>query len=127
MVDCINRSAMTEDLKNKFEAMKEMQLYSNAQVCERLIAYVENFPSAEVVKHGCWMYGETGNPFVVEVYCPWCGKSALYHEEDERPVESEFCPHCGTVMDASCADPSWPFYEASLKQKTRKETKEREK
>lgn len=120
-IDCISRGAIIEELKLKLKAMREMQLHSNAQVCERLISFVENFPSAEVIKHGCWMYGETENPFVVEIYCPWCGKPALYHEEDERPVESEFCPHCGTVMDAANADPSWPFYEMSLKQKLKKE------
>ena len=71
-------------------------------------------------RHGCWMYGETNNPFVVEVYCPWCGKPALYPDEEDdntRPLETDFCPHCGTVMDAANADPSWPFYSMSLKQK----------
>lgn len=85
-----------------------------------------NKPSSEDIKHGCWMYGETDNPFVVEIYCPWCGKPALYPSEEEddgcRPLETEYCPHCGVVMDAESADPSWPFYEISLKQKNIKET-----
>lgn len=118
MNDFINRKAMIEDLETRLNGMNEMKLYNNAHNVERFIHYVEGFPSAEAkeVKHGCWMYGETDNPFVVEIYCPWCGKPALYQEEDERPVESDFCPHCGTIMDAPCADPSWPFFKNSLKQ-----------
>lgn len=81
------------------------------------ISMLKNAPTADVaeVNHGCWMYGETENIHTIEIYCPWCGKPALYPEEDDRPEETEFCPHCGAIMDAPCADPSWPYYNASLK------------
>lgn len=70
---------------------------------------------AEPVRHGQWMYGETNNPFITEIYCPWCGKPTLYPEDEDRPLETEYCPHCGAKMDAERVDPAWPFYEASLK------------
>ena len=64
----------------------------------------------------CWMYGETDNVFTCEIYCPMCGKPALYPEEEDRPLETDFCPHCGVQMDESVpCDPNWPFYEMSLK------------
>lgn len=115
--DHISRAEMLADLRTKAESMEEMQLHENTKIAKRMIQYVEGFPVTreDRVKHGQWMYGETDNPFITEIYCPWCGKPALYPEDEDRPLETEYCPHCGAKMDAERADPAWPFYEASLK------------
>ena len=58
-------------------------------------------PSADVVpaKYGEWistpeMWGE----FDVRYYCSKCGKSAIINNS-ERYVLSDYCPHCGAIMD----------------------------
>ena len=81
------------------------------------MTYIEGFPGEEKPgeRRGHWLYGETerGN---LEIYCPWCGKPALYPEEGDRPLETPFCPHCGAIMDESVPfDPSWPFAQMSLR------------
>lgn len=92
--------------------MNETQLYNNAKIAQRMIGYVENFPATgqPVEKRACWMYGETDNVFFVEIYCPICGELAMYPEEEDRPLETPFCPHCGTPMNDDVPfDPSWPY------------------
>ena len=118
MNDHISRQAMLTDLKAKQESMKEMQLHDNAKIAERMISYVEGFPAAEKPgeRRGHWLYDCTGPWGSLEIYCPWCGKPALYPEEEDRPLETPFCPHCGVIMDESVPfDPSWPFAKMSLK------------
>lgn len=120
--DHISRAEMLADLKTKFGAMKEAHLHDNAKIAKRMIDYVEGFPTAknDGVRHGQWLYGGvTGNVFLVEIYCPWCGKPALYPDDEDRPLETDYCPHCGAKMDATKPDPAWPFYDASLKEKTK--------
>lgn len=119
--DLISRAEMLADLKAKAEAMDKTHLPENAKIAGRMIQYLEGFPAAggDGVRHGQWMYGETDNVFITEIYCPWCGKPAMYPEDEDRPLETPFCPHCGAIMDATKPDPSWPFYDASLKEKSK--------
>ena len=116
MKDHISRQEMLADLNAKLEAMNEKQLYNNAKIAQRMISYVESFPSAENLgeKRACWMYGGSDNVFRTEIWCPLCGELAMYPEEEDRPLETPFCPHCGVIMDDHVSyDPSWPYYEMS--------------
>lgn len=119
MDDHISRQEMLADLKAKRDAMNEEQLHNNAKLAQRMINYVESFPSAKkpVEKRACWMDGEVpNNVFLIETWCPICGEMAMYPEDEDRPLETPFCPYCGTIMDAAVPyDPSWPFYEMPKK------------
>jgi len=91
----------------------------NAKSAQRAINYVESFPPTE--KRARWMFDGTdpNNVFLTETWCPICGELAMYPEDDDRPLETPFCPHCGTPMDDTVPwDPSWPFYDLPKKRKT---------
>lgn len=55
MDDHISRQEMLADLKAKRDAMNEEQLHNNAKLAQRMINYVESFPSAKkpVEKRAC--------------------------------------------------------------------------
>ena len=51
------------------------------------------------VKHGEWMsVPETWGAFDIRYYCSECGKDAIINN-NERYVLSDYCPHCGAIMD----------------------------
>ena len=125
MDDYISRQEMLAELKAKRNAMNEVQLYNNAQIAQRMMDYVESFPAVKepVQKRACWMDGEVpNNVFLIETWCPICGEMAMYPEDEDRPLETPFCPYCGTIMDnAVHYDSSWPFYEMPKKRMKKKQ------
>lgn len=93
MSDYIRREDAVDTIKKNF---KYLPGYMNAT-----INYIKELPSADVVpaKYGEWistpeMWGE----FDVRYYCSKCGKSAIINNS-ERYVLSDYCPHCGAIMD----------------------------
>lgn len=51
------------------------------------------------VKHGEWMsVPEVWGSFDIQYYCSECGKDAIINNS-ERYVLSDYCPHCGAIMD----------------------------
>ena len=51
------------------------------------------------IKHGEWIsVPETWGAFDIRYYCSECGKDAIINN-NERYVLSDYCPHCGAIMD----------------------------
>ena len=51
------------------------------------------------VKHGEWIsVPEMWGVFDIRYYCSECGKDAIINNS-ERYVLSDYCPHCGAIMD----------------------------
>ena len=72
-----------------------------AQGARAMAIVVEQMPPANVIeiKHGEWISTpEMWGAFDVRYYCSKCGKDAIINNR-ERYVLSDYCPHCGAIMD----------------------------
>lgn len=63
---------------------------------EAAIVCVEHAPTVEERKHGHWKFVANMLPYHI---CSVCGSRALFDENSYDTVMSNYCPHCGTVMD----------------------------
>ena len=62
---------------------------------------IESLEPADVteITHGEWMSApEIWGMFNARYYCSKCGKDAIINNS-ERYVLSDYCPHCGAIMD----------------------------
>ena len=68
---------------------------------KKVIEHLERMPSADVVpvEYGEWIgVPEIWGSFDSRYYCSKCGKDAIINNS-ERYVLSDYCPHCGAIMD----------------------------
>jgi len=65
------------------------------------VEYIESLEPVDVapVKYGEWISTpEMWGVFDVRYYCSKCGNDAIINNR-ERYVLSDYCPHCGAIMD----------------------------
>ena len=70
-------------------------------VAIRIMHDIKTIPPADVApaKYGEWISTpEMWGAFDVRYYCSKCGKNAIINNS-ERYVLSDYCPHCGAIMD----------------------------
>lgn len=63
---------------------------------EAAITCVEHAPVIEERKYGRWRFVANMLPYHL---CSVCGRRALFDENSYDTVVSNYCPHCGAVMD----------------------------
>lgn len=102
MSDEYIRKADTVEETLKYIISSGVSNQSTWNECVRTIAdTLQDMRPADVapVKYGEWISTpEMWGAFDVRYYCSKCGKDAIINNS-ERYVLSDYCPHCGAIMD----------------------------
>lgn len=116
--DLISRSALLEELKNRYDEAKQREAANyewetfESDGIESAMLCVENYPAvdAEPVQHGEWIYDPNAADWGIGGYvCSKCyaKNNNLPCNEVKNPLMfrgSNFCPHCGAKMDGGNED-----------------------
>ena len=78
------------------EALKGSYYDGVGNGLEVAIVCVEYAPTVEERKRGHWIFTQDMMRYDV---CSVCGSRALFEEFSFDTVTSNYCPHCGAVMD----------------------------
>lgn len=77
----------------------DVKVSNSSSKCVVCVLYKPKEPE----KLGKWVFKDTDNVYVQDICCSKCGGKALYPDEKDddsfRPLETEYCPHCGSKMD----------------------------
>ena len=67
-----------------------------APFARRIERFIDRQPTVEERKRGHWIFTQDMMRYDV---CSVCGSRALFEEFSFNTVASNYCPHCGAVMD----------------------------
>lgn len=89
----LERDTAVEQLKQIGKDIREVM--DDVVHLQRLLSSI----NVTEIKHGEWIsVPEMWGAFDIRYYCSECGKDAIINNS-ERYVLSDYCPHCGAIMD----------------------------
>lgn len=95
----IDADALIKWLNDTYcDTSKRLWNYNQHVMAMDMIDILENYPTIEERKHGCWVTGENEDDGDFIIKCSICGKRAPT-DGDYRYYLSNYCPHCGATMD----------------------------
>ena len=97
----IRRQDVVDAINANADGLEQNGSIPYAQGARAMAIVVEQMPPADVapVKYGEWISApEMCGLFDIRYYCSECCKDAIINNS-ERYVLSDYCPHCGAIMD----------------------------